>query len=104
YQHPRPTPPPTPFPYTPLFRSQEEAVPRVDLLDRHQHDDDQPERRRARQEPEDHRESAKALDARRRHGGGRRDAHLSEARDGLRSEEHTSELQSPCNLVCRLLL
>src|SRR5256885_12968819 len=29
------------------------------------------------------------------------------ADDGLevaRSEEHTSELQSPCNLVCRLLL
>src|SRR2546426_6990510 len=24
--------------------------------------------------------------------------------DGFRSEEHTSELQSPCNLVCRLLL
>src|SRR5215467_14674642 len=24
--------------------------------------------------------------------------------DPLRSEEHTSELQSPCNLVCRLLL
>src|SRR2546426_465272 len=24
--------------------------------------------------------------------------------DHLRSEEHTSELQSPCNLVCRLLL
>src|SRR5256885_7674809 len=23
---------------------------------------------------------------------------------GCRSEEHTSELQSPCNLVCRLLL
>src|SRR5256885_11214228 len=23
---------------------------------------------------------------------------------GNRSEEHTSELQSPCNLVCRLLL
>src|SRR5205807_8227576 len=31
------------------------------------------------------------------HGGGQR------AR-GTRSEEHTSELQSPCNLVCRLLL
>src|SRR5688500_19813866 len=30
-------------------------------------------------------------------GGG----HCHEAR---RSEEHTSELQSPCNLVCRLLL
>src|SRR5256885_8735943 len=24
--------------------------------------------------------------------------------DTVRSEEHTSELQSPCNLVCRLLL
>src|SRR5688500_19734758 len=24
--------------------------------------------------------------------------------EGARSEEHTSELQSPCNLVCRLLL
>src|SRR2546426_4146654 len=35
-----------------------------------------------------------AVDAaeRRNHDGGRR------------SEEHTSELQSPCNLVCRLLL
>src|SRR5256885_4644066 len=26
------------------------------------------------------------------------------ATGGRRSEEHTSELQSPCNLVCRLLL
>src|SRR2546426_9688747 len=26
------------------------------------------------------------------------------AKLGDRSEEHTSELQSPCNLVCRLLL
>src|SRR2546426_7425825 len=26
------------------------------------------------------------------------------AESPLRSEEHTSELQSPCNLVCRLLL
>src|SRR2546426_9327397 len=25
-------------------------------------------------------------------------------KQGERSEEHTSELQSPCNLVCRLLL
>src|SRR5256885_12893901 len=29
---------------------------------------------------------------------------LQSAPDDLRSEEHTSELQSPCNLVCRLLL
>src|SRR5256885_2732697 len=26
------------------------------------------------------------------------------ARSARRSEEHTSELQSPCNIVCRLLL
>src|SRR2546426_6871265 len=42
-----------------------------------------------------------------RPGGGVRRAH-GVAREGgpadLRSEEHTSELQSPCNLVCRLLL
>src|SRR5256885_8006367 len=32
-------------------------------------------------------------------------AHLRADRQvALRSEEHTSELQSPCNLVCRLLL
>src|SRR5205807_9451541 len=29
---------------------------------------------------------------------------LPTSRRGSRSEEHTSELQSPCNLVCRLLL
>src|SRR2546426_7902073 len=34
----------------------------------------------------------------RRRSRGSRDAR------SLRSEEHTSELQSPCNLVCRLLL
>src|SRR5256885_11243838 len=43
------------------------------------------------------------------HGGG--DAHGKvhgrghpELMEQRRSEEHTSELQSPCNLVCRLLL
>src|ERR1022692_5090161 len=34
------------------------------------------------------------------HEVARRHAH----EDSSRSEEHTSELQSPCNLVCRLLL
>src|SRR5688500_19113061 len=29
---------------------------------------------------------------------------LAELQKQSRSEEHTSELQSPCNLVCRLLL
>src|SRR5256885_12524075 len=39
-----------------------------------------------------------------RHGSA---ARTTDGRRGLtvgRSEEHTSELQSPCNLVCRLLL
>src|SRR2546426_8679280 len=31
-------------------------------------------------------------------------ARRSPSTSGRRSEEHTSELQSPCNLVCRLLL
>src|SRR2546426_9512206 len=31
-------------------------------------------------------------------------AAIQQAKADLRSEEHTSELQSPCNLVCRLLL
>src|SRR5256885_10989261 len=37
---------------------------------------------------------------------GRRSNRLSYTRvfTAARSEEHTSELQSPCNLVCRLLL
>src|SRR5256885_8486497 len=34
----------------------------------------------------------------------RRRARRHQRRSGVRSEEHTSELQSPCNLVCRLLL
>src|SRR5688500_19723329 len=34
----------------------------------------------------------------------RRGADLMLAQAARRSEEHTSELQSPCNLVCRLLL
>src|SRR5256885_11036294 len=44
----------------------------------------------------------------RRHlrGAEQADAERLEREGGLlrRSEEHTSELQSPCNLVCRLLL
>src|SRR2546426_3444220 len=37
-------------------------------------------------------------------GGGRVLEAVTAETDGERSEEHTSELQSPCNLVCRLLL
>src|SRR2546426_5316615 len=35
---------------------------------------------------------------------GRSPAGLQQSCQRSRSEEHTSELQSPCNLVCRLLL
>src|SRR5256885_5704018 len=34
----------------------------------------------------------------------RRDWNIHKMKSENRSEEHTSELQSPCNLVCRLLL
>src|SRR5256885_11201629 len=41
----------------------------------------------------------------RTHDGGRTWREIDEGvAPGARSEEHTSELQSPCNLVCRLLL
>src|SRR5256885_11213870 len=33
-----------------------------------------------------------------------RGCYVADCEDLRRSEEHTSELQSPCNLVCRLLL
>src|SRR2546426_2088949 len=74
------------FPYTTLFRSQAQAWP-VKAFDDHV-----PERR------------YQGL-----HIAGRYDpASLTIRTHGLapepRSEEHTSELQSPCNLVCRLLL
>src|SRR2546426_7419288 len=73
------------FPYTTLFRSSGEE--RRDVRIVRQQDGGQvaamrdvsPERRRARHD-------------------------FPEVGVQLRSEEHTSELQSPCNLVCRLLL
>src|SRR2546426_6382382 len=43
------------------------------------------------------------IESARGEGGGARQK-LRQAARPRRSEEHTSELQSPCNLVCRLLL
>src|SRR5256885_4543914 len=37
-------------------------------------------------------------------GAARRRPQVPDDGDEQRSEEHTSELQSPCNIVCRLLL
>src|SRR3989454_5423336 len=79
------------FPYTTLFRSH---VRRAWYRDRHRLRGFAPhgERQRLRGEP-------------RRHPEGQRPAeHRRALADAERSEEHTSELQSPCNLVCRLLL
>src|SRR5256885_17230566 len=71
------------FPYTTLFRS------RVRLRG---HDALADARGRARHGP------VRADDRAQRSPGPRAE------RSERRSEEHTSELQSPCNLVCRLLL
>src|SRR3989454_7392306 len=46
----------------------------------------------------DHRRAARALQPEQHGDDPQTDHHF------RRSEEHTSELQSPCNLVCRLLL
>src|SRR5258708_34691638 len=67
------------FPYTTLFRSP--AVPRQDQHPRDQRED----RRGAVDGPQRHRERGEMVVR-------------------PRSEEHTSELQSPDHLVCRLLL
>src|SRR5256885_11796401 len=87
------------FPYTTLFRSPAGVFRREQV------------RRRAMQYVQpSHAPPRRDGDGRRRPG---RDHELAELLDlrldvrstrRLRSEEHTSELQSPCNLVCRLLL
>src|SRR5690348_17587844 len=57
-----------------------------------------PTRRRARRQPR-HRATPRATSP-----PSRREAAPRRRRCGRRSEEHTSELQSPVHLVCRLLL
>src|SRR2546426_2659919 len=69
------------FPYTTLFRS--------------------PEPQRDGEDPRRQSPCAGAIPGTRRAGRG---VHGPPSGGALRSEEHTSELQSPCNLVCRLLL
>src|SRR5256885_10559365 len=82
------------FPYTTLFRSADQTQALLGLRDLRR----QVGGRRAcahvdqRGPGSDHRERGAEEVVVTRHDGPRR------------SEEHTSELQSPCNLVCRLLL
>src|SRR5256885_9542736 len=83
------------FPYPTLFRSRVAAKLRPDALNLAHR------RLRIAAEANDSQAAAAA-------GlGERRLAHFHQqaaACESFRSEEHTSELQSPCNLVCRLLL
>src|SRR2546426_9354109 len=69
------------FPYTTLFRSRAQNHEVADVL-------------ALEADPSVHRVVPRQL--------ARRDAQPDQLQG--RSEEHTSELQSPCNLVCRLLL
>src|SRR5256885_6272801 len=87
------------FPYTPLFRSGQERVKEQLAITL--------EAARGRKEALDHLlligppglgKTSLAYIVREELGVGLRTV------AGPRSEEHTSELQSPCNLVCRLLL
>src|SRR5690242_21236168 len=78
------------FPYTTLFRSH---------ADLRAHDADARRRRLAHRRPRRARRHALRLQP---HGGQRLHGQLAEGVE--RSEEHTSELQSHVNLVCRLLL
>src|SRR2546426_9014131 len=76
------------FPYTTLFRSPTADRPRLGA-----------------QHPAQLELAAAQRSRRRRHFPVDEPHLVTAARSSLpRSEEHTSELQSPCNLVCRLLL
>src|SRR5207237_4058116 len=102
--YPLPPPPPssTPFPSTTLFRSQPpqaEIPPDASRQRAAQAGDGAQMQAAEMQHDHRQREADQAPGAVGHHGGGRRTA---DAR--LRSEEHTSELQSHLNLVCRLLL
>src|SRR5256885_3046512 len=87
------------FPYTTLFRSERTCSPKTDLAPHPNY------RRRGRGQPDTKGAACIAARSRSVKWGSERMAG-SRASDALgsRSEEHTSELQSPCNLVCRLLL
>src|SRR2546430_10777549 len=93
----RPPPRSTLFPYTPLFRSLAEDDRGVALLA------GEPSHSRYRAERVHERSAAAA--GQRSALAAQRAAARDEAQQGTaRSEEHTSELQSQSNLVCRLLL
>src|SRR3989454_8863355 len=84
------------FPYTTLFRSEPGVAPGARRVGAGGGGAGSRGARR--------RGARRQADGRRRRGRGHRARGGAGARGRDRSEEHTSELQSPCNLVCRLLL
>src|SRR2546430_10494835 len=80
------------FPYTTLFRSRVSESDKVLLRRYHEHGDLQARERLIEQ----YMSLVRSL--------ARRYSYRGEQLEDLRSEEHTSELQSQSNLVCRLLL
>src|SRR5256885_8592786 len=84
------------FPYTTLFRSQ------IELLAPFLAPTGKAHRERGDELPQAHVARGELGE---RAPAGRRQVGAEDRAGGLvRPEEHTSELQSPCNLVCRLLL
>src|SRR2546426_7815604 len=74
------------FPYTTLFRSSDAASPEMPSI----------------MQPSPH--NAYTSYPNRSNPGRLKYLAIQRPAIAMRSEEHTSELQSPCNLVCRLLL
>src|SRR5690242_21143461 len=87
-------PEPSLFPYTTLFRSGRGRTDAVARGQRGRSDRDDGERRRGHR-----RDRERAVER-----AGERDVLAVDSAGADRSEEHTSELQSHVNLVCRLLL
>src|SRR5207244_13316970 len=101
---PIPLPPPTPtlFPYTTLFRSVPRRRPALAGPSAEAHGDPRPDgRARAAAPP---RPDARGPRSDRPEGGRAGARRRGRPGSRARSEEHTSELQSPDHLVCRLLL
>src|SRR5256885_6167392 len=78
------------FPYTTLFRS----LSNGEMIDNPRHYRKSEKKLKKLQEALSHKKHKNAKTGCKGH----------RRRKASRSEEHTSELQSPCNLVCRLLL
>src|SRR5207244_6475470 len=100
-----PSPPPvTLFPYTTLLRSPSGDLCQPEGLRRSPARRPSPNHERPRGDPRPRRSDGGGRDARNTPGLAREPPAIPTGSAPRRSEEHTSELQSPDHLVCRLLL